>query len=135
MPDGAYYLKIVASDSPSNPLDLALTGERESDRFEVENTPPRIEALAAQSHSPAATITFRGISAGSDALARAKYSVDAGAWQIVYPVGLLSDSPNQEYRIQVTNLAPGEHTVAVQVADRFDNTTSAKVTFTVPGEK
>lgn len=133
MPDGAYYLKIVASDSPSNPADQALTSERESDRFDVANTPPRIETLRAESHSPTATVTFEGISAGGEALARAQYSLDAGDWQIVYPVGLLSDSPKQSYRIELTKLSPGEHTVAVQISDRFDNATSAKVTFVVPG--
>jgi hypothetical protein len=133
MPDGAYYLKIVASDSPSNPRDQALNDERESDRFEVANTPPRIEALRAESHSPTATVTFEAISAGGEALARAQYSLDASDWQIVYPVGLLSDSPKQSYRIQLTHLAPGEHTIAVQIADRFDNATSAKVTFVVSG--
>jgi hypothetical protein len=133
MPDGAYYLKIVASDSPSNPADQALSGERESDRFEVANTPPRIEALRAESHSPTATVTFEGSSAGTEALARAEYSLDAGNWQIVYPVGLLSDSPKQSYRIQLANLSPGEHTIAVQISDQFQNTTSAKVTFTVSG--
>jgi WD40 repeat protein len=131
MPDGAYYLKVVASDSPSNPADQALSSERESDRFEVANTPPRIDALRAESHSPTATVTFLGISAGSEALARAEYSVDAGDWQIVYPLGLLSDSPKESYRIQLGNLSPGEHTVAVQISDQFENTTSAKVTFTV----
>src|SRR6202044_2452139 len=35
MPDGAYYLKIVASDERSNPPDQALTAERISDRFVV----------------------------------------------------------------------------------------------------
>jgi sugar lactone lactonase YvrE len=133
MPDGAYYLKIVASDSPSNPVDQALTSERESDRFEVANTPPRIEALRAESHSPTATVTFEGVSAGTKALARAQYSLDAGDWQIVYPVGLLSDSPKQSYRIQLANLSPGEHTIAVQISDQFQNTTSAKVTFSVSG--
>jgi len=38
--DGAYYLKIVASDMASNPPDKALKTERESERFEVGNTPP-----------------------------------------------------------------------------------------------
>jgi hypothetical protein len=135
MPDGPYYLRIVASDSPSNPPDRALTAVRDSDRFVVENTPPTIEALQADAHSPAATVTFRGVSAGADALAEAKYSVDAGDWHIVYPVGLLSDSPKQTYRIQLENLAPGEHTVAVEIADRFDNTTTAQTTFTVPASK
>ena len=47
MPDGAYYLKVVASDAPSNPPATALKGERESERFEVDNTPPVIEHLEA----------------------------------------------------------------------------------------
>jgi len=128
MPDGAYYLKIVASDSPSNPPDQAQTDERESDRFEVANTPPRIEALRAQAHSPTATVTFEGVSTGG-ALARAQYSLDGGDWQVVFPVGLLSDSPKQKYEIQLSGLAPGEHTIAVEISDRFENKTSAKVTF------
>src|SRR6202158_2121357 len=45
MPDGAYYLKIVATDAPSNPPDVARKTERESERFEVDNTPPVIEGL------------------------------------------------------------------------------------------
>ena len=53
MPDGAYYLKIVASDAPSNPPAVALKTERESERFEVDNTPPAIE------HLEAAAVTTR----------------------------------------------------------------------------
>lgn len=135
MPDGAYYLKIVASDSPSNPPEQAQSDSRESDRFEVANTPPRIETLRAQAHSPTATITFEGVSSGG-AIALARYSLDAGDWQVIYPVGLLSDSPKQKYEIQLSGLTPGEHTIAVEIADRFDNKTSAKVTFTTTsGEK
>jgi len=45
LPDGAYYLKIVAADGPSNPPAVARKTERESERFEVDNTPPVIEGL------------------------------------------------------------------------------------------
>jgi flavin-binding protein dodecin len=131
MPDGAYYLKIVASDSPSNPPDQALAAERESDRFEIENTPPAIENLRAVSEAGgAAKITFEAASSSS-AIARARYSVDAGDWMIVFPEGLLSDAPKERYQISINGLAPGEHTVAVQIADRFDNSAAAKVTFTI----
>src|SRR6202022_140129 len=47
LPDGPYYLRIVASDAPSNPPDAALTTARESERFIVDNTPPVIEGLRA----------------------------------------------------------------------------------------
>ena len=56
MPDGAYYLKIVASDAQSNPPAAALKTERESERFEVDNTPPvieHLEAIGATAHNGA----------------------------------------------------------------------------------
>ena len=132
LPDGAYYLKIVASDAPSNPPDQALSSERESDRFEIANTPPKIESLRADASTPPAKISFVGISS-SGAIARAQYDLDAGDWQVIFPVGLLSDSPKETYQIQLSALSPGEHTIAVTITDRFANTTTSKVTFTVPG--
>ncbi len=130
MPDGAYYLKIVASDSPSNPPQDALTNERISDRFEIENTPPRIEHLRADASGPVAKISFEGVSSAV-AIAHAQYSVDAGDWLEIFPVGMLSDAPQESYQISLPDLPPGEHTLAVQISDQFDNSTAAKVTFTV----
>jgi WD40 repeat protein len=130
MPDGAYYLKIVASDLPSNPPTQALTNERISDRFEIQNTPPRIENLRADSSGAAAKITFEGISSGL-AITRAQYSVDAGDWLIVFPASGLSDAPQASYQLELPGLAPGPHTIAVQIFDRFENTTTAQVTFGV----
>jgi hypothetical protein len=131
MPDGAYYLKVVASDSPSNPPDQALQTERESDRWEIANTPPQIEHLRAGQGAPATVVSFDATSA-SGPIAHAQYSVDAGDWQVVFPTGLLSDAPKESYSIGLGNLPPGEHTLAVQVSDRYDNTASGKVTFTIP---
>ena len=130
LPDGAYYLKIVASDSPSNPAEQSLRSERESDRLEIANTPPRIENLRAAVSPGGAKISFDAISA-SGAVAGAQYSLDAGGWQTVFPAGQLSDAPKENYAIDLAGLAAGEHTLAVQITDRFDNTAAAKVTFAV----
>jgi len=131
MPDGAYYLKIVASDSPSNPADQALSSELESDRFEIANTPPRIENLRAAVAAGSVRATFDATSS-SGTIAGARYSVDAGEWQIVLPAGQLSDAAKESYALNLTGLAAGEHTLAVQVSDGFDNAAAAKVTFVVP---
>jgi hypothetical protein len=137
MPDGAYYLKIVASDSPSNPPDSALTAERESDRFLVDNTPPVVSALTANAATGAAGTTaaaeqfrFDAADPGSS-IARAQYSLDASDWTMVLPVGQLSDSPQEHFDFTLDALAPGEHTLAVRVYDEYENATSAKVTFTI----
>ena len=78
-----------------------------------------------------ASLSFAGISSAG-AIAEAEYSVDAGDWQIVLPVGQLSDAPKENYRFEISGLAVGEHVVAVQVTDGFNNITASKVTFTLP---
>ncbi|HEY0704701.1 MAG TPA: hypothetical protein VGD60_18145 [Candidatus Acidoferrales bacterium] len=133
MPDGAYYLQVTVSDSPSNPPAQALGDERVSDRFEIANTPPRIENLRADgTGGDAVKVTFDGISPAVT-IARAQYSVDAGDWLTVFPVGILSDAPKESYALALSGLAPGQHIISVQVFDRYDNSTAAKVLFSVPG--
>jgi hypothetical protein len=132
MPDGAYYLKIAVSDLPSNPPAQALSDERVSDRFEIANTPPRIENLRADASHDPVKINFDAISP-SVSIGHAQYSVDAGDWFTVFPAGVLSDAPKESYQIQLPGLTPGQHIISVQVADRYENTTAAKVMFTVLG--
>ncbi len=134
MPDGAYYLKIVASDAPSNPPEDALTAERESDRFEVDNTPPVIENLRAEPESSDVRVRFDARDTYS-AITRAEYSLDAGDWTILFPVGRLTDAPQESYDVPLRGLAPGEHTLAVRVHDQFENAATSKVTFSLPAKK
>jgi len=136
MPDGAYYLKIVASDSPSNPPTEALETSRESDRFVVANAPPELAGLtaAAEGASGEAHVTFTAKDAASS-IARAEYSVDAGDWTLVYPTGRLSDYREERYDLPLKGLSAGEHTIAVRVYDRFENIAAAKVTFKIPASR
>lgn len=134
MPDGAYYLKLIASDAPSNPSGDALTAEMESERFEVDNTPPTVENIRAAQTGGDWHVRFTAHDSGS-AIARASYSLDAGDWQMVFPTGQLTDSPSEDYDVVLRHLSAGEHTVAVQIFDEFKNTVTAKVTFTVPDNR
>ena len=139
MPDGAYYLKIVATDAPSNPPAQALKAERESERFEVDNTPPVIEHLEAivgqtRGGSPSAAWVTAKFTARDSATSvdRAQYSLDGGDWLLLFPVGSVSDSPEERYEFTLTGVTPGEHTLAVRAYDRFENAGSAKTVFTAP---
>jgi outer membrane protein assembly factor BamB len=142
MPDGAYYLKIVASDAPSNPPELALKAERESERFEIDNTPPAIGKIDAsltgmnadRSHGVSYDFQFTA-SHPTNSIERAQYSVDGGEWILLRPSGGISDYRNEAYSFTVRGLSPGEHTIVVRAYDRFDNVGSAKATIEVAGTK
>ncbi|HKW62881.1 MAG TPA: hypothetical protein VJN89_10075 [Candidatus Acidoferrum sp.] len=136
--DGAYYLKIVASDSPSNPPAAALTAERESERFEVDNTPPVLEDVhvgpASGKISAGHSVSFTARDATS-AIDHAQYSLDGGDWILVSPSNGISDAPVEQYGFSIPTVLPGEHTLAVRAYDRFENVGTAKITFTVPAPK
>jgi hypothetical protein len=125
-PDGEYRIRVIASDSPSNPPDEALTAEIVSDPFYIDNTPPRVSNFAA-------TRTGSRIEArwsSSDALnniKKAEYSLDGGDWTIVAPEGRMSDSMDLGYRLALDNVAPGEHSLAIRVEDDYDNSAAEKV--------
>jgi hypothetical protein len=127
MPDGAYYLKVAASDAPSNPAGEGLSSERESDRFVVNNTPPSIAQLTAESVSAGVRVRFQA-NAPVSFIARAQYSLDAGDWTLVFPAGGLSDAPRENYDFQLPKISAGEHTVTVRVYDQFENVSSAEAT-------
>jgi outer membrane protein assembly factor BamB len=131
MPDGAYYLKIVASDAPANPNGEGLTSERESDRFEVDNTPPAIAQLTAEIAGGGAVRVRFQASDPASSIARAQYSLDAEDWNLVFPSGGLSDAPRENYDFQLQKVTPGEHTVTIRVYDQFENVSSAKATVRV----
>jgi WD40 repeat protein len=130
MPDGAYYLKIVASDAPANPTGEGLTSQRESDRFVVDNTPPGISGLTADAVTAGVRVRFQA-SAPVSFVAKAQYSLDAGDWTLVFPSGGLSDAARENYDFELPKVSPGEHTVTVRVYDQFENVSSAKATVRV----
>ena len=132
LPDGGYTVKVVASDAPSHSPGEALTASRESPRFEVDTTPPQVEELKASVEATQIHVTFRAVDSFSP-IKRAEYSVDAGDWQFVEPVGQLSDAKTETYDFRIPVPSPPgaplqlEHVVVARAYDRYDNMSSAKV--------
>lgn len=129
LPDGGYTIKVVASDAPSHSPGEALTASRESSRFEVDTTPPRIENLTASVENGQIHIRFRADD-GFSTIKRAEFSVDASDWKYVEPIGQLSDSKAEDYDFKVplesAKDAGIEHVVVVRVYDKYDNLGAAK---------
>ena len=153
IPDGGYQIKVVASDAPSHTPGEALIGEKVSERFEVDTTPPVIAALhaavaecqhqachperAQRVEGPAPSfirVSFDAEDAASP-IAHAEYSLDAGPWQYIEPVGGLSDARREHYDVLIPAPAEAkasEHLIAVRVYDRYDNVGVAKTVIPAP---
>jgi WD40 repeat protein len=129
LPDGGYTIKVVASDAPSHSPGEALSASRESRRFEVDTTPPRIENLAAALEGAQIHVRFRAED-GFSTIKRAEFSVDAGEWQYLEPLGQISDAKIEDYDFKVTPAiekdAASEHVVVVRVYDKYENMAAAK---------
>jgi hypothetical protein len=131
LPDGGYTVKLVASDAPSHSPGEALTASKESRRFEIDTTPPRVEKLSASVEGSQIHVNFLA-SDGFSPIKRAEYSLDAGDWQYVEPSGELSDAKTENYDFKLTpqfskDEAPSvDHVIVVRVYDRYDNMGAAK---------
>ncbi len=129
LPDGPYRLRVVATDAPSHAAGQALTGERTSDLFLLATATPQVSGLTMQ---PATTgLHVTATATGSRVpIARAEYSLDAGPWQYVEPVGRISDALREQYDFAVplgAGASPGGHVLTLRAFDRYDNEGSAKV--------
>jgi hypothetical protein len=124
-PDGEYRLRITASDLPGNPPDQAMTSQRESEVFLIDNTPPRISGLAAKRNGVKLNVRWRAVDALS-VISKAEYSLDGGDWLLLSPTTRLSDSRELDYDLTLDNVSVGEHTIAVRVQDEYDNQSTDK---------
>lgn len=124
--DGQYVLRVTASDQEDNYPGQGLAAQMESEPFVIDNTPPRIEELAARVDGPHLRIQFKAADALTS-LQFAEYSVNGGDWAAARPTTQMTDSPAHEYDLVVDKPAGTEFTVAVKVADESDNLAVRKV--------
>jgi len=124
-PDGEYVIRVTASDSPGNPHDQALEGSLESDPFLIDNTPPQILKLAATVSGNKIEVRWQAKDARSN-IDKAEYSVNGGEWLLIHPVTKLSDSPEEDYHLEIDR-GSGEQVIAVRVNDEYDNQAVDKV--------
>ncbi len=130
LPDGTYLFKIVAADEPSNTKELALADEQVTDAIEIDNTPPAIKVTGPSIAGQVAEVLFDATDLTSR-IVRGEYSVDGGAWQLIFPADGIADSAHESFKVRVTFDKPGEHLIAFRCADSSSNVGTAKVTATV----
>ena len=123
VPDGTYFVKIAASDAPSNSPGAALVGELESGSFDIDNTPPRIEVQPAVRAAARTTIAFAVLDAQSP-VQRVEYSLDASRWRVVFPKDGIPDSRREEFAVTLDEAETGR-AVIIRATDAMNNVATA----------
>ena len=135
LPDGAYFIRVIASDSPSHTPSESLSGQRDSALFEIDTTPPRVEGIEIYFDRDNVFLSFTAKDDYST-IQRTEYSIDAGEWHLIEPVGKISDSKIEKYSAvvgtkQSLNMLKSDeqHIFIVRVFDRFENMGTAKYVY------
>ena len=132
MPDGEYHVKVVASDSPSNPSQSTLETEKVSEKFVVDNTSPIVSSIRAASFDGSNSYKIScAVSDGLSPVRSAQLSIDAGDWMTVFPVDGIFDSASEKVQFVTAPLGEGEHTAVLKAVDYFGNVGAGKITFEV----
>jgi hypothetical protein len=119
--DGRYFVRVTASDASTNTADRVLTGHRDSDAVDVDNTPPVI------------TVSLSGLRAevrvtdGHSGLHRVEYAIGGSGWQVLRAEDGLTDSRSETYVVTLPDAAAAG-VLVVRAADVMQNVTSATAT-------
>jgi hypothetical protein len=119
VPNGTYFVKIVASDAPSNPLSVALAGELESAAFDIDNMPPTITVGTVRVERGRTIVPF-DVKDDHSAVLKAEFSQDGQRWRGIFPVDGISDSRAEHYELVIDGEL-GERGVTLRATDAMNN--------------
>ena len=124
VPNGTYVIKVLASDAPANPPGAALVAERESDTFDVDNSPPSITIASVTRDNGRTTVRFTVKDADSP-VQRVEYSIEADRWRPIYPKDGIADSRTEEFEL-VLDQDVGDRQIILRAFDAMNNVATTR---------
>jgi len=132
VPDGEYVIRVIASDAPDNPPDIALGGDKVSEPFVVDNARPAVTGLQAVRLADRGEWRVTGTAADATSLIeKIEYSVNGKDWVGIFSDDRVFDESSEAFAIDLGALKPGEYSVVVRATDSEDNVGTGKVIVTV----
>ncbi|MDW7679092.1 MAG: hypothetical protein SCK70_00890 [bacterium] len=128
-PDGIYQIKLIASDHQSNPINVAKTTEKLSERFIIDNTGPQVEKLKiSKKTNDSLQIAFI-VKDQLSVIKEVHYSINGDDWNWVNPVDLVCDSKREEFVFQIKKPAERNHTLVIRAKDDANNVGYGRIVF------
>lgn len=143
--DGWYRFRVVASDEGQNDAASALENERVSTPVLIDNRKPEVLDLRVEGDGESGAAGAAGGAGGTgasrvvtgrarDASGRIQllqFSLDGGTWRIALPDDGLFDDLEETFRVELSGLDAGEHTITVRAFDAAGNVEAAFAGFAV----
>jgi hypothetical protein len=127
-PDGIYFVKVEASDSPSNPKGTDLKTEKISRPLVIDNSLPVIRNFQVKRQNNRLSISFAVEDANSH-IKEAKFLIRPNDWQAVFPEDGICDSKSEIFRFSAGLSQGADNLIVVQVKDWHGNIAVYRSTF------
>jgi hypothetical protein len=127
-PDGIYFVKVEASDSPSNPKGTDLRTEKISRPLVIDNSLPVIRNFQVEKQRNRLSISFGAVDANSH-IKEAKFLIRPNDWQVVFPEDGICDSRSETFKFTAVLPSGADNLIIVQVKDRHGNIGVHRATF------
>jgi sugar lactone lactonase YvrE len=129
VPNGTYFVMIVASDARSNAAGTALTGELESATFEVDNTPPEFRVGSVRVEGGRTVVTF-DVTDDHSPVQLVEHSGDGQHWVPVFPADGIADSRSEHYVLTLEEPI-GPRGLTLRATDSMNNVATTQVSAAV----
>ncbi|MDR3706755.1 MAG: SpoIVB peptidase S55 domain-containing protein [Capsulimonadaceae bacterium] len=133
VPDGRYWIKIVASDRPSNPVG-SLSDDDQCGPVIVDNTPPKIAVDGSRAVDDQKRLTLTGIAtANLAAIVSVQYKVgDSPVWYSATPSGPAFTQTIERFTLTTAPLSTGVNKVTVQAVNKAGKSDETTISVTLP---
>jgi hypothetical protein len=121
--DGFYRLKVIVSDDPSNPKSEAKTGEKISEVFLIDNTPPLI--LVDNYKRNGNQVTLKITASDSTSLIRkATYRLNGNDLDSIHPDDGILDESMENFTLILDSPPDSSKSLLMEVEDEVGNVTA-----------
>jgi hypothetical protein len=119
-PDGVYFVKLTASDAPSNPQGTELRAEKISQPLLIDNSLPVIKSFLATKDKNTLEVTFEAEDAFSY-IEEVKYLIRPNDWRVVFPTDGICDSKLENFKLRIPLAPNSENLITIKVMDSHHN--------------
>lgn len=130
--DGIYDIKLIATDSRTNPLSASYSDEAYVHHFIVDNTAPELTIKNIEIRENGCCAIEGIITDALNRIAWGEYSIDGKDWVFFEAGDSIYDQKQEFFIIEICSLESGEHILIIQGADEQNNRGRSFTTLSLP---